>query len=104
MKFAVTLLLVAASTLLTRAGEWTNVVNNLGGDAWGAYGVTHLKAGPNSDRVIAGVSERGLWVTADNGATWTALGKGEIKHRPGRIVFDPKDVDTFWVAGCYGDA
>jgi photosystem II stability/assembly factor-like uncharacterized protein len=95
---------VCLVTLTARADEWVNVVNNLGGDTWGAYGVTYLKAVPNSDRVIAGVSERGLWVTADNGKTWTALGEGEIKHRPGRIVFDPKDVETFWVAGCYGDA
>lgn len=85
------------------APAWVNVTNNVGGATWGAYGVTYVKAVPDSDRVIAGVSERGLWVTADRGATWTALGNGEIKHRPGRIVFDPTDADTFWVSGCYGD-
>src|SRR6478752_8992093 len=82
---------------------WVNVTSNVGGETWGAYGVTYVKAVPNGDRVIAGVSERGLWVSADQGATWTALGNGEIKHRPGCIVFDPKDTNTFWVSGCYGD-
>jgi photosystem II stability/assembly factor-like uncharacterized protein len=59
---------------------------------------------PDSERVIAGVSERGLWETSDGGATWRQLGNGEIKHRPGRIVFDPKDSGVFWVSGCYGDS
>src|SRR5574340_584069 len=32
------------------------------------------------------------------------LGGGEMKLRPGRIVFDPEDSSVFWVSGCYGDA
>ena len=103
---AITLFLASAFNSTLQAAEapgWVNVTNNVGGETWGAYGVTYVKAVPDSDRVIAGVSERGLWVTADQGATWTALGNGEIKHRPGRIVFDPKDTNIFWVSGCYGD-
>lgn len=84
--------------------EWTDVTNNVGGDKWGAYGVTYMRAVPNSNEVIAGVSERGLWSTTDNGATWKKLGGDEIKFRPGRIVFDPKNPAVYWVSGCYGDA
>jgi photosystem II stability/assembly factor-like uncharacterized protein len=83
---------------------WVNVTNNVGGETWGAYGVTYMQAVPGSAEVIAGVSERGLWSTADRGATWRELGGDEIRFRPGRIVFDPKNPSAFWVSGCYGDA
>lgn len=86
------------------ANTWVNVTNNVGGETWGAYGVTYMKAVPSSATVIAGVSERGLWSTSDGGATWKKLGGDEIKSRPGRIVFDPQNTDIFWVSGCYGDA
>ena len=86
------------------ATEWTDVTNNVGGDKWGAYGVTYVKDVPGSDMVIAGVSEVGLWATIDGGATWKKLGGSEIRSRPGRIVFDPKNPRIFYVSGCYGDA
>ena len=85
-------------------GEWVDVTNNVGGEKSGAYGVTCMKAVPGSEAVIAGVSECGLWLTNDGGAAWKKLGGHEIKNRPGRIVFDPKDSSIFWVSGCYGDA
>ncbi len=86
------------------SGDWVDVTNNVGGENWGAYGVTYMKAVPGSDMVIAGVSECGLWRTNDGGATWKKLGGAEIKNRPGRIVFDPRDPALFWISGCYGDA
>jgi photosystem II stability/assembly factor-like uncharacterized protein len=85
-------------------GGWVNVTNNVGGEKWGAYGVTYMTAVPGSAAVIAGVSECGLWVSSDNGASWSKMGGSEIKCRPGRIVFDPKNPETFWVSGCYGDS
>jgi photosystem II stability/assembly factor-like uncharacterized protein len=93
-----------ASMTLAAEPAWVNVTSNVGSETWGAYGVTYMKAVPGTDMVIAGVSERGLWVTSDNGASWRKLGGDEMKFRPGRIVFDPKDVSAFWVSGCYGDA
>src|SRR6478752_4027509 len=96
---------LSASTLRAAdAPEWMVVTNNVGGETWGAYGVTYMKAVPGSRDVIAGISERGLWLSSDDGATWRHLGGDEIKSRPGRIVFDPKNPETFWVSGCYGDA
>ncbi len=86
------------------SGNWVDVTNNVGGSTWGAYGVHYMAAVPDSSAVIAGVSERGLWASADNGATWAKLGGDEIRNRPDRIVFDPKDSNTFWVSGCYGDS
>ncbi len=85
-------------------GDWANVTNNVGGETWGAYGVHYMAAVPGSNVVIAGVSERGLWASSDEGATWRKLGGDEIRNRPDRIVFDPKDPKTFWVSGCYGDS
>ncbi len=83
---------------------WVNVTGNVGGPTWGAYGVTYMRAVPGSSEVIAGVSERGLWASADGGTRWRKLGGNEMKFRPCRIVFDPKDTSVFWVSGCYGDA
>jgi hypothetical protein len=89
------------------AGEiaWVNVTSNVGGETWGYAGVCTIACVPGADRVIAGVSERGLWASADGGATWTPLGADDrvkITNRPSRIIFDPKDADTFWTSGCYG--
>ena len=86
------------------ASDWVDVTNNVGGKTWGAYGVTYMKAVPGSDEVIAGVSQRGLWASGDGGTAWRKLGGDEMKFRPGRIVFDPRDKSVFWVSGCYGDA
>jgi photosystem II stability/assembly factor-like uncharacterized protein len=85
-------------------GDWIDVTNNVGGSTWGAYGVHYMAAVPGANVVIAGVSERGLWASADDGATWTKLGGDEIRNRPDRIVFDPGDSRIFWVSGCYGDS
>src|SRR5262245_20484686 len=103
--FCVALLAVAPAVPQADPPAWVNVTNNIGGETWGYAGVTYMAAVPNSDVVIAGVSERGLWSTTDKGVTWKKLGaddKEPIKHRPHQIVFDPKDSSTFWVSGCYG--
>ena len=86
-------------------GGWKNVTAGVGGETWGYAGVTLLAAVPDRDEIIAGVSEQGLWSSADGGATWKKLGAQDrepIKHRPHQIVFDPKNSRTFWVSGCYG--
>jgi photosystem II stability/assembly factor-like uncharacterized protein len=81
---------------------WTNVTGGVGGETWGYAGVTLLAAVPDRDEIIAGVSESGLWSSADGGKTWKKLGGSEIKHRPHQILFDPKNPRVFWVSGCYG--
>jgi photosystem II stability/assembly factor-like uncharacterized protein len=85
--------------------KWVNVTGNVGGEKWGYAGVCTIACVPGADRVIAGVSERGLWASTDGGATWTPLGADDevkITNRPSRIIFDPKDANTFWTSGCYG--
>ncbi|MBV9864983.1 MAG: hypothetical protein JO316_06510 [Abitibacteriaceae bacterium] len=62
--------LVAPTQLAT---GWVNVTNNVGGQKWGAYGVTYMKAVPGSNTVIAGVSECGLWATSDSGPSGRSL-------------------------------
>jgi photosystem II stability/assembly factor-like uncharacterized protein len=107
--FAALLPLTTAAAPLAADGTWLNVTNNVGGPKWGAYGVTYMTAVPGRAAVIAGVSECGLWKSADGGKSWQKLGGSaingsEIKCRPGRIVFDPRNPDVLWVSGCYGDA
>ena len=70
------------------------------GRLWRALQLPPSPAAP----VIAGVSESGLWKTTDAGKTWNKLGGNEIKNRPDRIVYDPKNPAIFWVSGCYGDS
>jgi len=114
-RFAFLWVLVAASWSLACAGEvptpvagsWANVTANVGGETWGYAGVCLLAAVPDSADVIAGVSERGLWLSSDGGASWKKLGandKEQIKHRPHKIVFDPQNPAVFWVSGCYAPA
>src|SRR6185436_656303 len=87
------------------SGGWKNVTAGVGGETWGYAGVTLMAAVPDRDEIIAGISEQGLWSSADGGATWKKLGAQDrepIKNRPHQIVFDPKNSKTFWVSGCYG--
>jgi photosystem II stability/assembly factor-like uncharacterized protein len=85
--------------------EWQNVTNNVGDDHWGYNGVCLVAAVPGSERIIAGISENGLWASDDGGKTWSKLGasdKEQIKHRTHQLIFDPRDPQTFWVSGNYG--
>ncbi|MBN2474706.1 MAG: hypothetical protein JXB62_08860, partial [Pirellulales bacterium] len=80
------MLLSLAGLAIAQSGDaptagWVNVTGNVGGETWGAYGVTYMRAVPGSNEVIAGVSERGLWVTGDGGNTWQKLGGNEMKCR-----------------------
>ncbi len=101
---AIAIAVAASFAANARAADWVDVTNNVGGETWGAYGIHYMAAVPGMNVVIAGVSERGLWATADEGATWKKMGGDEIKNRPDRIVFDPKNPKIFWVSGCYGDS
>jgi len=86
------------------AGMWTNVTADVGGLKWGYAGVTTMAAVPGSDRIIAGVSESGLWITEDRGKSWKKLGADDavpIRNRPYRILFDPADSQIFWISGSY---
>ena len=103
------LLLLACSALAhgqsSPGGGWKNVTVGVGGDTWGYAGVTLMACAPDRDEVIAGVSESGLWSSADGGSTWKKLGGtsgAQIKNRPHQILFDPKDSKTWWLSGNYG--
>ena len=89
----------------TTPARWENVTNDLGGEKWGFGGVTMMAAVPQSEIVIAGVSETGLWMSPDNGKTWSRFGAKDampIANRPYQIVFDPKNPRTFWESGNSG--
>ncbi|MFT3925856.1 MAG: hypothetical protein QM778_25155 [Myxococcales bacterium] len=72
---------------------WVNVTNNLGSLAGPTGDISMVIAEPTGMRVLAGISGKGLFASADSGATWSALGTGEgsdaIDNLPTTIVFDP---------------
>lgn len=94
---------VCGSSALAAELEWKNVTGGVGGETWGYAGVTLMAAVPGSERVIACVSEKGVWWTDDGGKTWEQFeGSKTIKHRAHSITFDPKNSDIFWISGNYG--
>jgi len=64
-----------------------------------------VSAQPDTNVVIAGVAQKGLWSTTDGGTTWTHLGSGAgsatITNRISAIVWDPDHPGTFWESGIY---
>ena len=68
--------------------------------------MTLLSSDPHEDRLIAGVSEAGIWASTDGGDSWKELGKGKdsapINDRPSAVAYDPDDSRTFWVSESYG--
>jgi len=102
---AATAPLLHAQTTEPDISHWENVTNDLGGDKWGFGGVTTMAAVPESEAVIAGVSEQGLWMSPDSGKTWSKLGANDkmpIVNHPYQIIFDPKNPRTFWETGNTG--
>jgi len=87
------------------AEHWVNATGNLAKMASECGNLGLVSAQPCSNRVIAGVAQKGLWETLDGGKSWAALGKGAgsdaITNRISSLVFDPKDPNIFWESGVY---
>lgn len=85
--------------------EWENVTGSMANRNSACGNITMLSVKPDDGSVIAGLSEAGLFVTNDRGATWTALGDGPqstpITNRPSQIVYDPDEPSRYWLAGTY---
>ncbi len=83
--------------------QWVDATNDLANNKWGPGGVTLLAVVPGTDQIIAGVSEKWLWTSANGGTSWAELGTvGNAKNRPSSILFDPKAPDAFWVTSSAG--
>src|SRR5947199_2161466 len=91
---------VASFLALPLRAQWVNVTGNLAGMPSECGNLCLLSVVPGQDRIIAGIAKRGLWQTTDGGASWTQLGQGAgsdiIVNRPSRILYDPRNPDTFW--------
>jgi photosystem II stability/assembly factor-like uncharacterized protein len=87
-------------------GSWSTATSNLTGMKAGFANVTYASAKPDEDKMIAGLSELGLWESSDGGESWQAMGTGTdsatIPNRPSAIQYDPKDSQVFWESGSYG--
>jgi hypothetical protein len=85
--------------------KWVNATGNLAKMASECGNLGLVSAQPCSNRVIAGVAQKGLWETVDGGKTWAPMGQGagsdKITNRISAIVYDPKDPKTFWESGIY---
>jgi photosystem II stability/assembly factor-like uncharacterized protein len=103
--FSFVLALWLAATVLPAPAAWINVTANLAGLPSECGNLCLLSVVPGKDKIIAGIAQKGLWVTTDGGATWTPLGHGAgsdaIINRPSSIVYDPTNSDVFWESGIY---
>jgi photosystem II stability/assembly factor-like uncharacterized protein len=86
-------------------GEWSNRTGNLSGMPAGFANLTLVSAKPDEDKLIAGVSVGGLWLSEDGGMSWSTLGANKksasIINRPSAIIYDPISPDVFWESGTY---
>ncbi len=86
-----------AATPAPDALAWQPIVHGLGGATWGPGGVSLVTLDPETNAVIAGVSGQGLWKSADQGATWSALGSiANDKGKPSFVLYDPVKATSFW--------
>jgi photosystem II stability/assembly factor-like uncharacterized protein len=87
-------------------GEWTDATGSLVGERAGYANVTYVTYDPGRSRLLAVLSEVGMWASNDGGNEWVKLGSDDrsdaIANRGTNIVFDPSDIDVFWEAGHYG--
>ncbi len=66
--------------------------------------MSYLAARPDSDQIIAGVAQQGLWENSAGSDQWTKLGEAgpaQITNRTATIVFDPAAPDRYWESGSY---
>src|SRR5579859_4326621 len=93
------------TTVLPSPGSWSNVTGNLANMPSECGNLTMLSAVPGSNTIIAGIAQKGLWASSNNGASWTHLGSGSgsavITNRPQWITYDPTHPGVFWEAGIY---
>jgi photosystem II stability/assembly factor-like uncharacterized protein len=92
------------------SGTWVNVTNNLANIPSECGNMSHLFVRPDG-ALIAGIAQRGLWVSQDGGNSWQAMDPGAdggrtttITNRPTCLVFDPLNAATFWESGIYDGA
>ena len=87
------------------SAAWENATGNLANMPSECGNLCLLSVVPGRDVVIAGIAKQGLWKSADDGATWTAIGKDagsdSIVNRPSRILYDPVNPDIFYESGIY---
>jgi hypothetical protein len=100
--------LLLGSSVSNLNAAWVNVTSNLAGMGSECGNLYWLDAVPGKDKVIAGIAQKGLWATADGGATWVQMGKGAgsatITNRSSFFVFDPLNSDIFYESGIYNGA
>ena len=84
-------------------GEWVAAMPDLSEYEWECGPFSYLSVHPTEDTLIAGVNERGLWASRDQGDNWKRMGRGDgsdvIAHRTSALLFDPKDSDIFYESG-----
>jgi hypothetical protein len=101
---ALVVALVVRAMVPVGAASWVNVTGNLAGLPSECGNLPLVSASPTSDRVIAGVALKGLWVNT-TGTTWSQLGTGAgsatITNRPTWISYDPANPNVFYESGIY---
>ncbi len=91
------LLAVACGAQQTESIQWTNI--GPGGGGW----ITCLTCDPeNPDTLYAGCDVGGIYKSTDAGRNWTVTGRGLTADYVERILVDPTDTRTLYIAGTGG--
>ena len=87
----------------TPPAEWVNITGTLAGMASECGNLGRVSSHPYRDQLIVGVALKGLFGSADGGATWQPLGAGgaTITNRISWLAYDPTSADIFWESGIY---
>jgi hypothetical protein len=87
----------------TPPAEWVNITGTLAGMASECGNLGRVASHPYRDQLIVGVALKGLFGSADGGATWQPLGASgtSITNRISWLAYDPTSADIFWESGIY---
>jgi photosystem II stability/assembly factor-like uncharacterized protein len=89
----------------TPTGQWFSATGSLTGLGTICGTVTYVSSRPDTDVLIAGVVQQGLWASTNGGMIWSRLGTGAgsatVMNGTAQIVYDPRNPATFWEAGSY---
>jgi photosystem II stability/assembly factor-like uncharacterized protein len=90
----------------TVPGSWDASAGNLTGLPSICGNLGYLSSKPDTDMLIAGVANHGLWSSTNGSMQYSQLGQGAgsdmVTNRTSQIIYDPMQPSVWYQAGAYG--